>query len=238
MKAQRKTAVLLIAGPEDENWQAWMPEVRSIMSSGSEMHLYLIDRGVLHMLQNELLDLKSEGLRLYACAYGAARYGVPVTNQAVFCGLTVLSNLLKGCEWLVAISPTHSGDSDCLIWRSPDRESIESNGEKDIVIFIRWSPADSHLSVEGLRIASGLAVGESPVKICLNREASPLLYLDSEEIVDGERRDSYLDILDRAGAVFFAEGESPSEAGSIRACAVDAGRREEMMSNAHRLIVI
>ncbi len=237
MKVKRKTGVLVIAGPADVNRPAWMSEVKSLLSRGHEVHLYLIDRGVLHMIEEDFLALRSGGLRLYACAYGSIRYGVPLTKHAVFCGLTVLSGILKGCEQMVTIPPTHVGCGYDPIWPSSGREPISSNGGKDIVVFIRWSPADSHLPVEGLRIASGLTVGESPIKICLSRETSPLLYLNSDKIVDGERRDGYLAILERAEAIFFSEGNPPGN-GSAKARAIDAPGREKLMSEAHRLVVI
>jgi sulfur relay (sulfurtransferase) complex TusBCD TusD component (DsrE family) len=67
-----------------------------------ETDLYLIDEGVSHLNHPEIAALAEGGVRLYACAYGAQRWGIPVSNRATFCGLVVLSDLVHGCDHFVA----------------------------------------------------------------------------------------------------------------------------------------
>jgi len=48
--------------------------------------------------------LKRRGLKLYACAYGAHRHGVALSDRAVFAGLTVVSDLMAGTDRFLSIN--------------------------------------------------------------------------------------------------------------------------------------
>ena len=108
----------------------------------------------------------------------------------------------------------------------------------EIVLYIRWDPRKSHLPMEGLRIASGLTVGNCKLKVCLNRQATLLLSLPSEEIIDGEERDSYLDILKRNKAGFYYEGVLPEVDCAVESRPITGVEKEKHLSDADRLIII
>jgi sulfur relay (sulfurtransferase) complex TusBCD TusD component (DsrE family) len=63
-----------------------------------------VDDGVLNLDRPEMTVLSGEGVKLFVCAYGAQRRGVPVSDKAVFCGLVVLSDLVKGCDRFLAFN--------------------------------------------------------------------------------------------------------------------------------------
>ncbi len=233
------TGFLVIAGPEDPVKPAWISEVKSRLMSGSEVHLYLIDRGVLHMMEDGFFEHFREGLRLYACAYGCRRYEVPLNKPAVFSGLTVLSNLITGCRDFYSVAPTRRKKMEGGIVEEHSIGKRQNRGiSRDIVVYIRWDPRESHLPVEGLRIASGLTVGDSALSIVVNPRSTPLLFAGSEGMIDGEERDTYLDILTRNEVVFYHEGDLPETGGVVRSRLITKEEREALLTKANRLIII
>jgi len=69
-----------------------------------ETYLYLIDDGVYNLGDPAIDALKNSGVRLFACAYGAKQRGIPIDNKAVFSGLVVLSNMIKGCDRFITFN--------------------------------------------------------------------------------------------------------------------------------------
>ena len=190
-------------------------------------------------MEEGFFELCRDDLRLYACAYGSRRYGIPLTKPAVFSGLTVLNDLVTECKEFIAVAPTCGEEVEDRIveeFLSGTRRGPGRTGE--IVFYIRWNPRESHLSMEGLRIASGLTIGSSALKICLNRQSTPLLSIAAEEIIDGEKRDTYLDILRRSGAAFYHEGEIYGIEGVVESRSITAEEKEQLLSSVDRLIVI
>jgi hypothetical protein len=235
-----RTAVLVLAGPEDPCTSRWVAGIEEILSTGEEVYLYLVDRGVLHLVEGTFFPGDRENLKLYACAYGARRYHVSFTEPVVFSGLTVLSNLITGCTAFVCVAPTRGDNGvDRFLEESFGRKHDRSGKIGDILVYIRWDPGTSHLPVEGLRIASGLTIAEPTIKVCLDREASSLLDRPADEIVDGDRRDDYVKILGGCGVVFYCEGGgSGGESSGVERRRISRRKAGEMASSAGRLIVI
>jgi len=59
---------------------------------------------VLLAMAQPMVQLKQQGAHLFACAYAAQRRRHPITDQANFCGLVVLSDLIKGCDRFIALN--------------------------------------------------------------------------------------------------------------------------------------
>lgn len=93
-----KIGFLLSTPPEHPNIETVTALIRTAQGSGHEAYLYLIDEGTLNLKDERLQELRAGGLRLYLCAYGGQRHGIEPSDQAVFCGLVVLSDLMKGCD--------------------------------------------------------------------------------------------------------------------------------------------
>jgi hypothetical protein len=233
------TGFLVIAGPEDPIKPVWISEVKSRLASGSEVHLYLIDRGVLHMMEEGFLEHLREGLILYACAYGCRRYEVPLTKPAVFSGLTVLNNLITGCRDFFSVAPTRREKmGDGIVEEHRIGKHQNRGKSREIVIYTRWDPRESHLPVEGLRIASGLTVGNAALSFVMNRRSTPLLFAGPEEMIDGEGRDTYLEILERNEVVFYHEGDMPKTGGVVGSRWITKEEKEALLTRANRLIII
>jgi len=235
-----RIAFLILAEPADPVTPRWISSVEKCLSAGSEVHLYFVDRGVLHLAEDNFFALNRDDLKLYACAFGAIRYGVPRIEPVVFAGLTVLHNLVVGCGAFVSAAPsTGAEEGDWLLDRAFSKGRDRGGMIDDLVVSIRWNPRESHLPVEGLRIASGLTIADIPLRICLDRDAAPLLDLPADDVIDGDRRDDYLDILVRSGAAFHHEGD---RAGNVRSGVesrhITGEEAREIVSTTDRLIVI
>ncbi len=61
-----------------------------------------------------------------------------------------------------------------------------------VVVAIRQDPRKSAQPVEALRIALGLATGENPLTVILDKEAPRLLASEEDEVIDGDILEKYL----------------------------------------------
>ena len=68
------------------------------------MYAYCIDEAVPGVSRHDVQALKAKGLKLYACAYGAHRHGVPINDLAAFAGLTVVSDLIAGTDRFISFN--------------------------------------------------------------------------------------------------------------------------------------
>lgn len=99
-----KLGFLLSTPPTHPNIETVAALAQTALRSGHEVYLYLIDEGTLNLMDDRLQELKAGGLKLYLCAYGGQRHGIEPSNQAVFCGLVVLSDLMKGCDQFLSFN--------------------------------------------------------------------------------------------------------------------------------------
>ena len=68
------------------------------------VYLYCIDDAVWGVGDPRLQALKTRGLHLFACAYGARRRNLPLSNEATFAGLSVVSDLIAGTDRFVSFN--------------------------------------------------------------------------------------------------------------------------------------
>jgi len=92
----KKLGILLSVPPTHANFTRGLSLAETALSEGVDVYLYCIDEGVLGVDESKLQLLRDQGLKLYACAYAAQRRGLPMTNKAIFSGLSVLSDLIVG----------------------------------------------------------------------------------------------------------------------------------------------
>ena len=92
----KKLGILLSVPPTHANFARGLSLAETALSEGVDVYLYCIDEGVLGVEESKLQLLRDRGLKLYACAYAAQHRGLPMTDKAIFSGLTVLSDLIIG----------------------------------------------------------------------------------------------------------------------------------------------
>lgn len=101
---RKKLGVLISATPESPSFTHGIRLAGAALASGCDVYLYCIDRAVPGVGNPEVQELKGRGLKLYACAYGAHRHGVPVDDRAAFAGLTVVSDLIAGTDRFISFN--------------------------------------------------------------------------------------------------------------------------------------
>lgn len=104
----KKLGVLLSTRPEQAPFRHGVRLAKAALEQGLRVYLYCIDEAVHGVQDAELQSLKTRGLSLYACAYGAQRRGLPINDCAAFAGLTVVSDLIAGTDRFVSFNGTES----------------------------------------------------------------------------------------------------------------------------------
>jgi sulfur relay (sulfurtransferase) complex TusBCD TusD component (DsrE family) len=74
------------------------------LARGVDVYLYCIDDAVPGVDSEPLQALKERGLKLYACAYGAHRRNLPLSDKATFAGLTVVNDLIASTDRFVSFN--------------------------------------------------------------------------------------------------------------------------------------
>jgi hypothetical protein len=94
----KKLGLLIAAKPTTAGFVHAVALAQKALESGVDVYAYCIDDGVLGVGQPELQNLKSKGLKLFACAYGAHRRNIPLSEEASFAGLTVVSDIMAATD--------------------------------------------------------------------------------------------------------------------------------------------
>ena len=74
------------------------------MKRGILVYLYCIDEAVYGVGDPALQAMKSQGLKLFACAYAARERNLPISDLAAFSGLTVVSDVVSSTDRFVSFN--------------------------------------------------------------------------------------------------------------------------------------
>jgi hypothetical protein len=94
----KKLGLLISVPPGHPGFDHGVRLAEHALALGVDIYLYCIDEAVRGVDHPRLQQLKSGGLKLFACAYGAQRRNIPTTDRATFGGLTILNDLIAGTD--------------------------------------------------------------------------------------------------------------------------------------------
>lgn len=94
----KKLGLLISSKPDSPKFRQGLRVAEAALEEGVDVYLYCIDDAVSGVSGEKVQSLKSRGLKLYACAYGAHRRNFPLSDQAIFAGLTIVSDLIAGTD--------------------------------------------------------------------------------------------------------------------------------------------
>ena len=94
----KKLGVLISADPSIPSFRHGVRTAAAALRQGVTVYLYCIDDAVAGVEDPELQDLRGRGLIVYACAYGAQRRNIPLSDRANFAGLTVVNDLIASTD--------------------------------------------------------------------------------------------------------------------------------------------
>lgn len=94
----KKLGILISCRPDEANFDHGLKVARAALAEGVDVYIYCIDDAVTGVENLDLQSLKANGLKLYACAYGAHRRNYPLNDKAMFAGLTVVNDIIAGTD--------------------------------------------------------------------------------------------------------------------------------------------
>lgn len=100
----KKLGILISCTPSEPNFMHGLKVAEAALAQGVDVYLYCIDEAVPGIDNAQLQKLKQGGLKLYACAYGASRRNLPLNDNAVFAGLTVVSDLIAATDKFISFN--------------------------------------------------------------------------------------------------------------------------------------
>lgn len=96
--------ILLSTGKEHPNSATASALIRTGLSKGIDIYLYLIDDGVTNIEKEDYARLSDRGVKLFVCAYSCQRRGIPRDDRFTYCGLVVLSELVNTCDRFIPLN--------------------------------------------------------------------------------------------------------------------------------------
>lgn len=100
----KKLGILISAAPSHRNFNHGLSLAETALTAGVKVFLYCIDEAVLGVSDVKLQELKSRGVRLFACADAAQKRNVPIDEAAAFSGLTVVNELISATDRFVSFN--------------------------------------------------------------------------------------------------------------------------------------
>jgi len=100
----KKLGVLISVPPNHSNFNHGVCLAATALAHGMDVYLYCIDEAVEGLGDPRLHKLKAEGLKLFACAYGAQRRNVPMSDEATFSGLSLLNDVIASADRFVSFN--------------------------------------------------------------------------------------------------------------------------------------
>jgi len=100
----KKLGLLISVPPGHPNFSHGVRLAETALAQGVDVYLYCIDEAVNALADSQLQRLRTIGLKLFACAYGAQRRHLPLGDQATFGGLTIVNDLIAGTDRFVSFN--------------------------------------------------------------------------------------------------------------------------------------
>lgn len=104
---KKKLGVLLATPPATGDVSTVAGICQEALQANIDVYVYLIDEGVRNVDDQRVIGLSKAGAKVFACAYGCQRHGVPTDRLGpgvTLCGLVVLSNIMAGCDRFLAFT--------------------------------------------------------------------------------------------------------------------------------------
>lgn len=98
---KKKLGILLAASPDSDSFRHATKLAEAALGRGLSVSLYCIDEAVHGVCDPRVAALAGRGLKLFGCAYGARRRGLPLTSEVVWAGLSLASDLAASSDRFV-----------------------------------------------------------------------------------------------------------------------------------------
>ena len=102
--AGKKLGLMLSTSPGHRNLDTVVGLSEAALDRGAQVYLYLIDDGVAAVDDPRVQALGERGARLFVCAFGCQKRGLPLSERATNCGLVVLTDVINNTDRFVALN--------------------------------------------------------------------------------------------------------------------------------------
>jgi hypothetical protein len=183
-----KHGYLLLAAPRPEELSGLMNLWQTQLNDAQRVYVYALHDGVAWACVSALQSLRSAGLVLFGCAYAARRRSLPLADNATWCGLSVLADVL----------------ADTDLFQQPGLPMAGSH--KQVVVTCRQDPRKSPDVAEAVRVAAGLqSSGKVTVSLALYGDAALVLRDSSEVWIDDDILQPSLALARELGVLFHQD---------------------------------
>ena len=100
----KKLGVLISSAPQRPNYRHGLRLAEAALARGVAVYLYLIDEAVPAIDDPQLQALRSRGLHLFACAFGAKKRNLVTDDRATWAGLATASDLIAATDRFVSFN--------------------------------------------------------------------------------------------------------------------------------------
>ena len=103
----KKFGILLSTPPSHPSVETVAQLASEALTEGADLYLYFIDEGVKNISDARYQELATDGVKLFACAYGCQQHHVPtdgIHSKISLCGLVVLSGIIDACDQFLAFT--------------------------------------------------------------------------------------------------------------------------------------
>jgi DsrE/DsrF-like family len=100
----KKLGLLISVAPGHPNFNHGVRLAKTALARGVDVYLYCIDEAVNGLSDPRVQQLKVDGLKLFACAYGAQRRKIPMSELATFSGLAIVNDFIAGTDRFVSFN--------------------------------------------------------------------------------------------------------------------------------------
>lgn len=100
----QKLGLLISSPPPAANFRHGLRLAETALDRGLGVYLYLIDEAVPGIDDPQLQALRTRGLHLFACAFGAKKRNLVTDERATWVGLATASDLIAATDRFVSFN--------------------------------------------------------------------------------------------------------------------------------------
>lgn len=158
---------LLALSPKDVRYAGALALLERQVRQNLPAYLYCLADGVYAVAEPPIQELRSQGLRLFACAQGALQREIPLDDRATYGGLGLLTDLILGVDQFRSLAP--GSDQDLGATDRPSTTgAVTKPGDRSVLVTLRSLAGDPKQTAEAVRVAAGLAIARRfPVLLAL-----------------------------------------------------------------------
>ncbi len=97
----KKLGLLISTRPDSDSFRHAAGLARAALDRGLSVSVYCIDEAVRGVGDPRIQPLVDRGLKLFGCAYGARKRGLPLSRNVIWSGLSLVSDLIANSDRFV-----------------------------------------------------------------------------------------------------------------------------------------